>query len=43
MVVIQMVLIVILNVHGVKNQSINEQENAIFERCVNSILYLLKK
>ena len=32
-----------LNVHGVKNQSINEQENAIFERCVNSILYFLKK
>ena len=31
------------NVHGVKNQSINEQENAISERCVNSILNLLKK
>ena len=35
--------LVILNVHDVKNQSINEQENAIFEICVNSILYLLKK
>ena len=33
----------ILNVHDVKNQSINEQEIAIFERCVNSILYILKK
>ena len=35
--------LVILNVHDVKNKSINEQENAIFERSVNSILYLLKK
>ena len=30
--------LVILNVHDVKNKSINEQENAIFEICVNSIL-----
>ena len=35
--------LVILNVHDVKNQSINEQENSIFEIGVNSILYLLKK
>ena len=36
-------ILVILNVHDVKNQSINEQEHVILERCVNSILYLLKK
>ena len=35
--------LVILNVHDVKNQSINEQKHVILERCVNSILYLLKK
>ena len=35
--------LVILNVHDVKNQSINEQECAVLERCVNSILYLHKK
>ena len=35
--------LVILNVHDVKNQSINEQVHAILERCVNSILYMLKK
>ena len=35
--------LVILNVHDVKSQSINEQQNAIFERCVNSIPYFLKK
>ena len=33
----------ILNVLDVKSQSINEQERAILEGCVNSILYLLKK
>ena len=36
-------LLVVLNVHDVKNQSINEQERAVLERCVNSILYLHKK
>ena len=35
--------LVILNVHDVKNQSINEQERAVLERCVNSIFYLHKK
>ena len=30
------------HVHDVKNQSINEQEHVILERCVNSILYLFK-
>ena len=35
--------LVILNVHDVKNESINEQEHAILEKCVNSILYFLKK
>ena len=35
--------LVILNVHDVKNQSINKQERAILERCVNSILYLDNK
>ena len=35
--------LVILNVHDVKVQSINEQEHAFLERCVNSILYLHKK
>ena len=35
--------LVILNVHDVKNQSINKQEHAVFERCVNSIFYLHKK
>ena len=30
-------------VHDVKNESSNEQEHAILEICVNSILYLLKK
>ena len=46
--VLTMVLIQIqktgyLNVHDVKNDSINEQEHAILETCVNSIFYLLKK
>ena len=35
--------LVILNVHDMKNQSINEQEHVILERCVNNILYFLKK
>ena len=35
--------LVILNVHDVKNQSINEQERAFSEICVYSILYLHKK
>ena len=35
--------LVILNVQDVKNQSINEQEQAILGRFVNSILCLLKK
>ena len=34
---------VILNVHDVKNQSSNEQERAVLERCVSSIFYLHKK
>ena len=34
--------LVILNVHDVKNQSINEQQHAILERCVNSISIFLK-
>ena len=29
-----------LNVYDVKNQSINEQERAVLERCVNSVFYL---
>ena len=32
-----------MNIHDVQNQSINEQERAVLERCVNSILYLHKK
>ena len=35
--------LVILNVHDVKNEFIDEQANAIFERSVNNILYLFKK
>ena len=35
--------LVILNVRDVKNEFIDEQANAIFERCVNSIFYLFKK
>ena len=35
--------LVILSVHDVKNQSINEQKFAVLARCVNSILYLYKK
>ena len=31
--------LVILNVHDVKNQSINEQERAVWVRLVNNILY----
>ena len=34
--------LVILNVHDMKNQSINEQDHAVLERCVNSIFYLHK-
>ena len=32
-----------MNVHDVKNQSINEQVHAVLERCVNNIFYLHKK
>ena len=35
--------LVILNVHDVKNQSINEQKRAVWVRLVNNILYLHKK
>ena len=34
---------VILSVHDVKNESINEQKCAALARCANSILYLYKK
>ena len=36
-------LLVVLNVHDVKNKSINEQERTVFERYVSSIFYLHKK
>ena len=35
--------LVILSVHDVRNQSINEQKCAVLARCVSSILYLYKK
>ena len=43
MVLIQIQVTGNVKCQNVKNQSINEQENAIFERCVKSILFLLKK
>ena len=35
--------LVILSVHDVRNQFINEQKCAVLARCVSSILYLYKK